>query len=215
MLEAGQASVADVDGALESAGYARGPLRTLDEVGLDVDLAIGDALVETWGEERFASPRLQRELVAAGRLGRATGRGFYRYGPDGRAVPDVARPLAAPLAPEHIVERIELAVVNEAYRAVADGLGAPPAIDEVMRAVAGFPLGPFQLVDRIGLRAVIAATPEPARGDRHVHGRPVPRGDPPLADGHRLTAAASAAPCRVPPPRRRPASRRRGPSRAR
>ncbi len=120
-----------------------------------MDLAIGDALVETWGEERFASPRLQRELVAAGRLGRATGHGFYRYGPGGRVVPDVARPLAVPLAPEHIVERIELAVVNEAYRAVADGLGAPPAIDEVMRTVAGFPLGPFQLVDRIGLRAVI------------------------------------------------------------
>ena len=84
MVEAGQGSVADIDGALESAGYSRGPLRTIDEVGLDVDLAIGDALVETWGEERFASPRLQRDLVAAGRLGRATGRGFYRYGPDGR-----------------------------------------------------------------------------------------------------------------------------------
>jgi enoyl-CoA hydratase / 3-hydroxyacyl-CoA dehydrogenase len=147
--------VADIDAALESAGYTRGPLRTLDDAGLDVDLAIGDDLVETWDEERFGSPPLQRDMVAAGRLGRTTGRGFYAYPADGHAIPDVARPLCAPLAPERIVERIELAVINEAYRAVADGLGAPPAIDAVMRTVAGFPLGPFQLVDRIGLRAVI------------------------------------------------------------
>ena len=60
------------------------------------------------------------------------------------------------------MERIELAVVNEAYRAVADGLGAPPAIDEAMRAAAGFPLGPFEMVDRIGLRDRHRATAEPA-----------------------------------------------------
>jgi 3-hydroxyacyl-CoA dehydrogenase len=161
MLEAGQGSVADIDAAFESAGYARGPLRGLDAVGLDVDLANGDALVEAWGEARFASPKLQRDLVAAGRLGRASGRGFYRYDADGRAVPDVIRPLTgpltspAPLAPERMVERLELAVINEAYRTVADGLAAPPAIDRAMRAVAGFPRGPFELVDRLGLRALI------------------------------------------------------------
>ena len=161
MLEAGQGSVADIDGALESAGYAWGPLRGLDAVGLDVDLAKGDALVEAWDEVRFASPQLQRDLVAAGRLGRTSGRGFYRYDTGGRAVPDVIRPPTAPLtsltplAPERIVERLELAVINEAYRAVADGLAAPPAIDRAMRAVAGFPRGPFELVDRLGLRALI------------------------------------------------------------
>jgi 3-hydroxyacyl-CoA dehydrogenase len=161
MLEAGQGSVADIDGALESAGYAWGPLRGLDTVGLDVDLAKGDALVEAWDEVRFASPQLQRDLVAAGRLGRTSGRGFYRYDNGGLAVPDVIRPTTAPLtsltplAPERIVERLELAVINEAYRAVADGLAAPPAIDRAMRAVVGFPRGPFELVDRLGLRTII------------------------------------------------------------
>lgn len=158
MLEAGQGSVAHIDGALESAGYAWGPLRRLDTVGLDVDLATGDALVEAWDEVRFASPQLQRDLVAAGRLGRATGRGFYRYDVHGRALPDETPPLTTPLPPlpaESIVERLELAVINEAYRAVADGLAAPPAIDRAMRAVAGFPRGPFELVDRLGLRTII------------------------------------------------------------
>lgn len=158
MLEAGQGSVADIDGALESAGYAWGPLRGLDTVGLDVDLAKGDALVEAWDEVRFASPLLQRDLVAAGRLGRTSGRGFYRYDTGGLAVPDVIRPLSTlttPLTPERIVERLELAVINEAYRAVADGLAAPPAIDRALRAGAGFPRGPFELVDRLSLRAII------------------------------------------------------------
>jgi 3-hydroxybutyryl-CoA dehydrogenase len=165
MLEAGQGSVADIDGALESAGYAWGPLRGLDTIGLDVDLAKGDALVQAWDEVRFASPQLQRDLVAAGRLGRTSGRGFYRYDGGGLAIPDVIRPLTAPptsltapltpLAPEHIVERLELAVINEAYRAVADGMAAPPAIDLAMRTLARFPRGPFELVDRLGLRAII------------------------------------------------------------
>jgi 3-hydroxyacyl-CoA dehydrogenase len=58
------------------------------------------------------------------------------------------------LSPEAIVERLELASVNEAYRVVEEGLGSPPAIDAIMRA-AGFPLGPFELVDRAGLRQVV------------------------------------------------------------
>jgi 3-hydroxybutyryl-CoA dehydrogenase len=173
MLEAGQGSVADIDGALESAGYAWGPLRGLDTIGLDVDLAKGDALVEAWDEVRFASPQLQRDLVAAGRLGRTSGRGFYRYDTSGLAVPDVIRPLTTlttPLAPERIVERLELAVINEAYRAVADGLAAPPAIDRAMRAVAGFPRGPFELVDRLGLRALIGRLRALHEETRHSSG---------------------------------------------
>jgi 3-hydroxyacyl-CoA dehydrogenase len=174
MLQAGQGSVADIDGALESAGYTRVPLRAIDDAGLDVDLAIGEALLETWGEERFASPELQRDLVAAGSLGRAAGRGFYRYGADGQAVPAVSRPLTARLTPVRIVERLELAVINEAYRAVADGLGAPPIIDEAMRTAAGFPLGPFEMVDRLGLRTVIARLraleqeSDPSSGDQYL-----------------------------------------------
>ena len=44
--------------------------------------------------------------------------------------------------------------MNEAYRVVEEGLGSPPTIDAIMRA-AGFPLGPFELVDRAGLRQVV------------------------------------------------------------
>ena len=79
MLEEGVASAADIDAAMEL-GYRHpvGPLRTTDLVGLDVRLAIAEELTATLGE-RFAPPGLLRDLVAAGHLGRKSGRGFYEW----------------------------------------------------------------------------------------------------------------------------------------
>lgn len=79
MLEEGVADAAAIDTAMEL-GYRHpmGPLRSTDLVGLDVRLAIADYLRRTLGE-RFAPPQLLRDKVAAGDLGRRTGRGFYDY----------------------------------------------------------------------------------------------------------------------------------------
>jgi 3-hydroxybutyryl-CoA dehydrogenase len=156
LLEAGEASVSAVDAAILDVGYAQAPLGRLDQLGLDVDVATGDVLAEAWyGSERFLAPGLQRRLVAEGRLGRATGRGFYRYRSDGTSIPDVEVPLVAPMGAAAILERLEMAVVNEAYRAVADGLAAPSVVDEALRLDAGFPRGPFEIVDELGLRRVV------------------------------------------------------------
>lgn len=79
MLEEGVASAQDIDAAMEL-GYrhASGPLGTTDIVGLDVRLGIAEYLHETLGE-RFAPPRILRDMVARGELGRKSGRGFYDY----------------------------------------------------------------------------------------------------------------------------------------
>jgi 3-hydroxybutyryl-CoA dehydrogenase len=79
MLEEGVADAADIDAAMVL-GYrhATGPLRTSDLVGLDVRLNICEFLHETLGE-RFAPPQILRDKVAAGELGRKTGRGFFDY----------------------------------------------------------------------------------------------------------------------------------------
>ncbi|MEZ0578400.1 3-hydroxyacyl-CoA dehydrogenase family protein [Nocardioides sp. MH1] len=79
MLEEGVASAADIDTAM-TLGYRHpvGPLRTTDIVGLDVRLAIAEHLERELGP-RFAPPRLLREKVAAGELGRKTGQGFYAW----------------------------------------------------------------------------------------------------------------------------------------
>jgi 3-hydroxybutyryl-CoA dehydrogenase len=79
MLEEGVASAEAIDAAM-TLGYKHpmGPLRLTDLVGLDVRLAIAEHLHATLGE-RFAPPRLLRDKVAAGQLGRKTGQGFHRW----------------------------------------------------------------------------------------------------------------------------------------
>lgn len=79
MVEEGVAEPADIDRAMELGyGHPMGPLRTGDLVGLDVRLAIAEHLAGVYGE-RFAPPELLRRMVAEGRLGRKTGRGFYEW----------------------------------------------------------------------------------------------------------------------------------------
>ncbi len=79
MLEDGVADAEAIDTAMEL-GYRHpmGPLRSTDLVGLDVRLSIAEYLHRTLGD-RFAPPQLLRDKVAAGELGRKTGRGFYDY----------------------------------------------------------------------------------------------------------------------------------------
>ena len=80
MVEQGVASPADIDRALEL-GYRHpmGPLRLTDLVGLDVRLDIARYLHEKLGMEHFRPPAILERMVAEGRLGRKSGRGFYDW----------------------------------------------------------------------------------------------------------------------------------------
>ena len=79
MVEEGVADPEAIDDAM-SLGYKHpmGPLRLTDLVGLDVRLAIAEYLHATLGE-RFAPPKLLRDKVAHGELGRKTGKGFFSW----------------------------------------------------------------------------------------------------------------------------------------
>jgi 3-hydroxybutyryl-CoA dehydrogenase len=80
MLEQGFASKEDIDiGMMLGTSYPMGPFTLLDFVGLDTTLFIADVLFDEFKESRFAAPTLLRQMVAAGYLGRKTGRGFYNY----------------------------------------------------------------------------------------------------------------------------------------
>lgn len=79
----------DIDqGAKLGLRHPLGPLELADFVGLDTHVHICDVLYEGLHDPKFAAPPLLRQLVEAGHYGRKTGRGFYRYGPDGARVPD-------------------------------------------------------------------------------------------------------------------------------
>ena len=86
MLEAGIASPEDIDKALKlGLNHPMGPFEMVDLVGLDIRLSILEFLHSTLGET-YRPTQLMRDYVAAGRLGRKTGRGVYRYDDDGRRV---------------------------------------------------------------------------------------------------------------------------------
>jgi 3-hydroxybutyryl-CoA dehydrogenase len=79
MLEEGVASAADIDRAMELGyNHPMGPLRLTDLVGLDVRLGIAEYLASALGP-RFEPPKLLREMVAQGKLGKKTGQGFYKW----------------------------------------------------------------------------------------------------------------------------------------
>jgi len=82
MVEQGVASVEDIDKAMEL-GYAHpmGPLRVSDLVGLDVRMAIAEGLHKELGLEHFRPPEILREKVKAGKLGKKSGEGFYKWPP--------------------------------------------------------------------------------------------------------------------------------------
>jgi 3-hydroxybutyryl-CoA dehydrogenase len=79
MLEEGVASAEEIDRAIELGyGHPMGPLKLTDQVGLDVRLAIAEHLTGELGE-RFRPPQLLRRMVRAGKLGKKSGEGFYKY----------------------------------------------------------------------------------------------------------------------------------------
>ncbi|RMH71757.1 MAG: 3-hydroxybutyryl-CoA dehydrogenase [Actinomyces sp.] len=80
MYEAGHASREDIDeGMVLGCGHPMGPLTLADMIGLDTCLAVAESLYEEYRERFLAPPPLLKRMVAAGHLGRKSGRGFYDY----------------------------------------------------------------------------------------------------------------------------------------
>lgn len=86
----------------EAGGFPMGPFELMDLIGHDVNFAVTRSVFEAYfGDPRFTPSLIQQELVAAGRLGRKSGRGFFAYG-EGAARPQPAV-LAACGAPSSLV----------------------------------------------------------------------------------------------------------------
>ncbi len=96
MLEEGFATREDIDTGMKlGCGHPMGPLTLCDFIGLDVIYAVCDSLYEEFKETAYAPPPLLKRMLAAGRLGRKSGRGFYEYEEPGAAVATARRSLTA------------------------------------------------------------------------------------------------------------------------
>lgn len=85
LLERGAAAVEDLDGLMvHGYGHPVGPLELSDRIGLDLRLDIARELHRSSGHPAFEPPALLEALVQEGSLGRKSGRGFYRWDPEGR-----------------------------------------------------------------------------------------------------------------------------------
>jgi 3-hydroxybutyryl-CoA dehydrogenase len=81
--EEGFGSIQQIDAAMKGgANHPMGPFELLDFVGLDTTHSVGEIMFDEYRERRMAPPPMLRKLVAAGHLGRKSGRGFYDYSGD-------------------------------------------------------------------------------------------------------------------------------------
>ena len=80
LVEQGVASPADIDLAIKTGmGYAMGPMELLDLVGMDTQKLLCEAMHGVTNEPRAACPPLVKRMIAAGWLGKKSGRGFHEY----------------------------------------------------------------------------------------------------------------------------------------
>ena len=158
LLEAGAATVDEIDAAIRDAGFPLGPFELMDLTGIDVTFAASTGIWEGLGRpDRLRPSPLQEQRIAAGALGRKTGEGFHRYLDGKRLAADPAASAGAGLDPDEIRERILLPLVDEAFRARAEGVATEADIDLALRLGAAHPIGPFERARELGGGSAVAA----------------------------------------------------------
>jgi 3-hydroxyacyl-CoA dehydrogenase/enoyl-CoA hydratase/3-hydroxybutyryl-CoA epimerase len=167
LCEAG-APIRDIDNAMLDFGMPMGPLRLLDEIGLDVALHVAGTLAQHF-PDRVALPDLVRELVQNEELGRKSGRGFYVHEGGEARVPMLHAPhKSGHFSADELQQRMVLLMVNEAARCVEEGVACAADVDLAMVLGTGFaPFrgGPLSYADGVGCKAVAAALHHLAAGD--------------------------------------------------
>jgi 3-hydroxyacyl-CoA dehydrogenase/enoyl-CoA hydratase/3-hydroxybutyryl-CoA epimerase len=162
----------DIDRALVNFGFPVGPIKLLDEVGIDVANKIAHIMQDAFGE-RMTPPASLERVVDDDRYGRKNGRGFYRYQKkngnyerkkNGNGVDESIYELLGiepnkELEASEIVQRCVLQMVNEAARCYGEGI-VRSARDGDVGAVfgLGFPPflgGPLRYVDTQGAGTVL------------------------------------------------------------
>jgi 3-hydroxyacyl-CoA dehydrogenase/enoyl-CoA hydratase/3-hydroxybutyryl-CoA epimerase len=167
------ARIEEIDRALRHFGMPMGPLRLLDEIGLDVARHAATVMYDAFGERLKPAAPLAA-LGSTQRLGRKNKRGFYRYEGGKQQVVDESiyfeLGLTAPrrtLGEDTIVARSVYAMINEAARILADGVVAAPGdVDLGMIMGTGFPPfrgGLLRHADSVGLPRVLERLEQLAR----------------------------------------------------
>jgi 3-hydroxybutyryl-CoA dehydrogenase len=165
MLAEGVAPHDEIDRIVRlGAGLRMGPFELMDLIGIDVNFAVARSFWDqSFGEPRWRPVPLHERMVASGRLGRKTGRGFYSYEkgePHRPRDPDVdgERPIfdedeleevAGPNAPG-VLTRLGSTIANEACFALGEGVASAEDINTAMRLGYNWPIGSLEWGERLG-----------------------------------------------------------------
>jgi 3-hydroxybutyryl-CoA dehydrogenase len=150
-------------------GLRMGPFELMDLIGLDVNFAVAKSFwAQSFGEPRWRPSPLHERMVASGRLGRKSGRGFYAYNKgvphraadpqvlDDRPIVDAARlkQVAGENAPV-VLERLGATIANEACFALDERIATQDDIDTAMRLGYHWPIGPLEWGRRLGWSRIL------------------------------------------------------------
>ena len=160
-LQEGAATAQDIDSAMRDYGWPMGPFTLMDFLGLDVSADVGQYLSSQYGERMKGAEMFER-LVKLGRLGEKSGAGFYSYGDKSdEPVKQIIAELSAGKHSEFTPERLMYPMLNEAARAVEEGIADVKDVDMAMIAGTGMTykgerIGPLALADKLGVDVLVA-----------------------------------------------------------
>jgi 3-hydroxybutyryl-CoA dehydrogenase len=188
MLGEGLASHEEIDRIVRLGGGLRmGPFELMDLIGIDVNFAVAKSFWEqSFGEPRWRPTPIHERMVASGRLGRKTGRGFYTYEKETPHRPRDAdlsgeRPIfdedqllevAGENAPL-VLTRLGATIANEACFALGERVASAEDINTAMRLGYNWPIGSLEWGERLGWSRAIGVLEE-LRGRQGEAYRPAP-----------------------------------------
>jgi 3-hydroxyacyl-CoA dehydrogenase/enoyl-CoA hydratase/3-hydroxybutyryl-CoA epimerase len=154
-----------IDRTMTRFGFPVGPIALLDEVGLDVAGKGGGVMHHAFGERLAPADAITR-MLADKRLGRKSGRGFYRYkdgkkaGVDSQVYRLLSVSPADRVSPQTIEQRLVYAMLNEAAMAAGEGVVRSPRDGDIGAIFGiGFPPfrgGPLRMIDDLGAAQVVS-----------------------------------------------------------
>ncbi|MGN6557760.1 MAG: 3-hydroxyacyl-CoA dehydrogenase NAD-binding domain-containing protein [Solirubrobacterales bacterium] len=162
MLGDGLADAARIDRIVRlGGGFRMGPFELLDLIGLDVNLEIAHSFFAQGEVERWRPNPIQEKLVAEGRLGRKSERGYYLYGEGHERELDPELGILAPTldpeklaridpAAEEVLTRLFAQIANEAAFAIEEEIASTADMETAMELGFNWPVGPLKLAEKIG-----------------------------------------------------------------
>ncbi|MDI6831931.1 MAG: 3-hydroxyacyl-CoA dehydrogenase [Actinomycetota bacterium] len=159
MVDEGLATPEEIDRSTGGFEAGVGPLQIMDNAGLEVAFSAALAIYEDTRDPSFLPPPLLRRMVAAGLLGRKSGRGFYDYASGKRESYMLPAPRRGPGErgdSQGLLMRFLLPGILEAIRVVEAGVAEAEDVDRASRLGFNLPMGQLEMADNLGLDTVLA-----------------------------------------------------------